>query len=150
MILNPLDLIKSVQKSHRSNSKTHVVSTPSQKQTILLVEDSIAIRTQEKRILEGAGYTVVTAVDGLDGFNKLTKGSFDAVVSDIQMPNMDGLTLAARIRQHSEYNELPIILVTSLASDEDKKRGAQAGANAYITKDAFNQEILVETLGRLA
>ncbi|MFP4009519.1 MAG: response regulator, partial [Spirulinaceae cyanobacterium] len=150
MILHPLDLIKSVQKSHRSTSKTHVVSTPDQKPTILLVEDSIAIRTQEKRILEGAGYTVVTAVDGLDGFNKLTKGSFDAVVSDIQMPNMDGLTLAARIRQHSEYNELPIILVTSLASDEDKKRGAEAGANAYITKDAFNQEILVETLGRLA
>jgi len=150
MILNPLDLIKSVQKSHRSTSKTHVVSTPDQKPTILLVEDSIAIRTQEKRILEGAGYTVVTAVDGLDGFNKLTKGSFDAVVSDIQMPNMDGLALAARIRQYSEYNELPIILVTSLASDEDKKRGAQAGANAYITKDAFNQEILVETLERLA
>ncbi|MEC4869138.1 MAG: hybrid sensor histidine kinase/response regulator, partial [Jaaginema sp. PMC 1078.18] len=150
MILNPLDLIKSVQQSHRSKTKTHAVSTPHQKLKILLVEDSIAIRTQEKRILESAGYDVVTAVDGLDGYNKLSAGVFDAVVSDIQMPNLDGLSLAARIRQHPEYNELPIILVTSLASDEDKKRGAQAGANAYITKDAFNQEILVETLQRLA
>jgi two-component system chemotaxis sensor kinase CheA len=149
MILNPVDLIKSVQKSHRAVTKTNIVSTPTRKQTILLVEDSIAIRTQEKRILEGAGYEVVTAVDGLDGFNKLSTRAFDAIVSDIQMPNLDGLALTARIRQQQEYNELPIILVTSLASDADKKRGAEAGANAYITKDAFNQEVLLETLQRL-
>jgi two-component system chemotaxis sensor kinase CheA len=65
------------------------------------------------------------------------------------MPNLDGLSLTARIRQNKEYNELPIILVTSLASDEDKRRGSEAGANAYITKGAFNQEVLLETLRRL-
>jgi two-component system, chemotaxis family, sensor kinase CheA len=92
---------------------------------------------------------VVTAVDGLDGFNKLKTRNFDAVISDIQMPNLDGLSFTQRIRQLPEYNELPIILVTSLASDEDKRRGAEAGANAYITKDRFNQDVLVETLKRL-
>ncbi|HEY9664111.1 MAG TPA: response regulator, partial [Allocoleopsis sp.] len=92
---------------------------------------------------------VVTAVDGVDGFTKLQSRPFDAIVSDVQMPNLDGLGLAEKIRQYREYNEIPIILVTSLASDEDKRRGAEAGANAYITKGNFNQEVLLETLQRL-
>ncbi len=155
MVLNPSDLLKSVRKQNVSHQVTTSIAEKlppnlgSRKQVILLVEDSIATRTQEKRILEGAGYEVVTAVDGLDGYNKLKTRAFDAVVSDVQMPNLDGLSLAAKIRQHQEYRELPIILVTSLAADEDKKRGADAGANAYITKGAFNQEVLLETLKRL-
>ena len=155
IVLNPLDLMKSVRRSGTQASPTAsfipsvAVTEAKKKPVVLLAEDSIAIRTQEKRILESAGYEVVTAVDGLDGFNKLKTRSFDAVISDVQMPNMDGLTLTARIRQNKEYNELPIILVTSLASDEDKRRGAEAGANAYITKGTFNQEVLLETLKRL-
>lgn len=152
MVLNPQDLIKSVRKQAVSKvARRTVKSLPitGRKQTILLVEDSIAIRTQEKRILEGAGYEVITAVDGMDALTKLKSRSFDAIVSDIQMPNLDGLSLTAKIRQHKEYSELPIILVTSLASDEDKKRGAEAGANAYITKGTFNQQVLLDTLRRL-
>ncbi len=103
------------------------------------MEDSIATRTQEKRILETAGYQVITAVDGLDGLSKLRSHTVDAVVTDVQMPNLDGLGLTAKIRQYQEYSDLPIILVTSLASDEDKRRGAEAGANAYIIKGSFNQ-----------
>ncbi len=149
MVLNPQDLIKSVRSSARAALPAQPIEQATRKSAILLVEDSIATRTQEKRILEGAGYEVVTAVDGLDGYNKLRTRSFDAVVSDIQMPNLDGLGLTAKIRQHKEYKELPIVLVTSLATDEDKRRGAEAGANAYITKSAFNQEVLLETLRRL-
>ncbi|MDB9311482.1 hybrid sensor histidine kinase/response regulator, partial [Spirulina sp. CS-785/01] len=150
MILNPVDLLKSVQKGTMGGvATTKTVTKKAQKPSILLAEDSITIRTQEKRILEGAGYEVVTAVDGLDGWTKLRSRSFDAVVTDIQMPNLDGLALTERIRQQAEYNELPIILVTSLSSDEDRRRGVEAGANAYITKGAFNQDILLETLRRL-
>ncbi|WP_448572237.1 hybrid sensor histidine kinase/response regulator [Trichothermofontia sp.] len=151
MVLNPADLIKSVRRQGQRQGKSVVAAQPTDQRrlSILLVEDSIATRTQEKRILEGAGYEVVAAVDGLDGFNKLQTRSFDAVVSDIQMPNLDGLGLTQRIRQHKEYSELPIILVTTLASDEDKRRGAEAGANAYITKSSFNQDVLLETLNRL-
>ena len=152
MVLNPHDLIKSVRKQVFSRTvsglRSHI-ETPSRKQVILLAEDSIATRTQEKRILEGAGYEVVTAVDGLDAFNKLKTRDFDAVISDVQMPNLDGLGLTIKIRQQKQYSELPIILVTSLASDEDRKRGADAGANAYIPKGTFNQDVLVETLKRL-
>jgi len=168
IILNPLDLLKSLQRVNAGGANCGPLSsaaeaaivppgryanaraaTSNQKTTVLLVEDSITIRTQEKRILEGAGYDVVTAVDGLDAFNKLRSRAFDAVISDIQMPNLDGLELTRRIRQRQEYNELPIILVTSLASDDDKRRGVEAGANAYITKDTFNQELLLATLQRL-
>ena len=99
--------------------------------------------------MESAGYEVVTAVDGADAFQKLATREFDAVVSDVEMPNMDGLTLAARIRENPLYNELPIVLVTSLASDDDKRRGIEVGANAYITKGTFEQKVLVDTLRRL-
>ncbi len=152
MVLNPHDLIKSVRKQVSSRgvgSARSPIETVSRKQVILLAEDSIATRTQEKRILEGAGYEVVTAVDGLDAFNKLKTRYFDALISDVQMPNLDGLGLTTKIRQQKEYSELPIILVTSLASDEDRKRGADAGANAYIPKGTFNQDVLIETLKRL-
>ncbi|MBG0746542.1 MAG: hybrid sensor histidine kinase/response regulator [Planktothrix agardhii KL2] len=155
IILSPQDLIKSIRKqagvisSPIVRSALKVQDNSSVKPVILLVEDSITTRTQEKRILEAAGYEVVTAVDGLDGFNKLGTRSFDAVVSDIQMPNLDGLSLVTKIRQNRDYSELPIILVTSLASDEDKRKGAEVGANAYITKASFNQEVLIETLKRL-
>ncbi len=158
MVLNPQDLLKSARKLSTSvissyhsikESDRQEVDIVNKKYLVLLVEDSISTRTQEKRILEGAGYEVVTAVDGLDGFNKLQSRSFDAVVSDIQMPNLDGFSLTAKIRDNKNYSELPIILVTSLSSDEDKQKGAEMGANAYITKDAFNQEVLLETLKRL-
>ena len=155
IILSPQDLIKSIRKqagvisSPIVRSALKVQDNSSVKPVILLVEDSITTRTQEKRILEAAGYEVVTAVDGLDGFNKLGTRSFDAVVSDIQMPNLDGLSLVTKIRQNRDYSELPIILVTSLASGEDKRKGAEVGANAYITKASFNQEVLIETLKRL-
>ncbi len=149
MVLNPPDLMKSVQKKAIVNLAQTPLQATNIKQVVLLVEDSIAIRTQEKRILESAGYEIITAVDGLDALNKLPTRSFDAIVSDVQMPNLDGLTLTTKVRQHKEYSELPIILVTSLASDEDKRRGAEAGANAYIPKGSFDQTLLIETLKRL-
>ncbi len=155
MILNPMDLLKSIQRGQFASlpSQDHNADSSktakTKRATVLLAEDSITIRTQEKRILEGAGYTVITAVDGLDGFNKLKAGQFDVVISDVQMPNLDGLAMTRRIREYPEYNELPIILVTSLSSEDDRRRGAEAGANAYITKGTFDQSVLLETLERL-
>lgn len=149
MVLNPQDLLKSLQKKPVAVQASESIQQAKTKQKLLLVEDSIIIRTQVKRLLEGAGYEVTAAVDGADGFNKLRAGNFDAVISDVQMPNLDGLGLAAKIRQHKEYQELPIILVTTLASDEDKRRGAEAGANAYLTKGTFDQKVLLDTLNRL-
>jgi two-component system, chemotaxis family, sensor kinase CheA len=149
MVLHPPDLFKSAKKGTISVTVQDLVQEIQTKTKILLCDDSIPIRTQLKRILEGYGYDVTPAVDGQDGFTKLRSGKFDAVVSDVQMPNLDGLGLAARIRQFREYDELPIVLITTLASDEDKRLGAEAGANAYLTKGNFDQRVLLDTLRRL-
>ncbi|ESA35669.1 signal transduction histidine kinase [Leptolyngbya sp. Heron Island J] len=149
MVLSPQDLIKSARGQGIDTLSTDREPTVTQPR-VLLVEDSIPIRTQVRRILEGAGYQVTTAVDGLDGFSKLQQeDSFDAVVSDVEMPNLNGLELTTRIRQETKYENLPIILVTTLAQDADKQRGADAGANAYITKGDFDQSLLLNTLRSL-
>jgi two-component system, chemotaxis family, sensor kinase CheA len=149
MVLSPPDLLQSMRKrpAHMLREPSH--PTPRQKHVILLVEDSITTRTQEKRILESASYEVVTAVNGVDALQKLAGRAFDAVVSDVEMPSMDGLMLTERVRREPKYNELPIILVTSLASEEDKRRGVEVGANAYIAKPTFDQALLLDTLRRL-
>lgn len=151
IVLNPQDLIKSVSReAFLVKRKNEIPDTRYEaRKAILYAEDSLTTRTQVKRILEGAGYEVEAAVDGIEAFSKLGTRSFDALVTDILMPNMDGLTLTKKVRQNKKYKELPVILVTSLASDEDKKRGMEAGANAYITKPAFDQKILLDTLRRL-
>jgi two-component system chemotaxis sensor kinase CheA len=148
MVLNPLDLVQSVRQRPARMLREASHPKPQQKHTILLVEDSITTRTQEKRILESAGYEVVAAVNGVDALQKLSSQAFDAVISDVEMPSMDGLTLTERIRREPKYNELPIILVTSLASEEDKRRGIEVGANAYIAKPSFDQGLLLDTLRR--
>ena len=149
MILNPPDLLKSIQQ--QSPSETLIVnqSNTQRKPVILLVEDSPPVRIQEKRLFEGAGYVVVTANNGLEGYNTLQTGIFDAVVSDVEMPYLDGFSLVTKIRQHQKFENLPIILVTTLDSAADRQRGADAGANAYILKGRFNQEALLETLSKL-
>lgn len=167
MVVNPQDLLLTVRKHGRrlagssvgdnlltetaSEQKSASSQEPqkTKKKRVLLAEDSITTRTQEKRILQSAGYEVVAAVDGQDAFNKLGKQPFDAVVSDVQMPNLDGLALAKRIRENPRFKDLPIILVTSLSSDEDLRRGMEVGASAYITKPTFEQKAFLETLRRL-
>ena len=149
MILNPPDLLKSLQQKPLSEALTQNESAVQNKPVILLVEDSPPVRIQEKRLFEGAGYVVVTATNGLEGYNTLQNGIFDAVVSDVEMPHLDGFSLVAKIRQHPEFDNLPVILVTTLDSDADRQRGADAGANGYILKGRFNQEALLETLERL-
>jgi two-component system chemotaxis sensor kinase CheA len=153
-ILNPTDLLRSAHKEMRSpeggaRKAELAIQNEAAKAVVLLVEDSALIRAMEKRILEDGGYEVVTAIDGVNALNALDSRPFAAVVSDIVMPNMDGLTLTARIRAMPRHRELPVILVTTLASDEDKRRGLDAGANAYIPKPSFDQRVLLETLRRL-
>lgn len=149
LVLHPGELVRSAIRQE-SAVPLPLPPTQSRQKKVLLVEDSITTRTQEKRILEGAGYAVTTAVDGVDGWTKLSEGNFDAVVTDIEMPRLDGLSLSARIRQNAQYSEMPIILVTTLASDENRQRGFEVGANAYIVKSAFDQKDLLDTLRRLA
>ena len=102
-----------------------------------------------KNILEGAGYVVTTAVDGQDAFTKLKTEPFDLVVSDVEMPKMDGFQLTSNIRREKKFEDLPVVLVTSLESREDREKGIDAGANAYIIKGGFDQNNLLDVIEKL-
>ena len=117
--------------------------------TVMVVDDSLNTREIEKDVLEAYGYHVTLAEDGLDGLNKAQEGDFDAVLTDVEMPGMDGFSLTARLRQEEKYRNRPIIIVTSREKEEDKRRGIEAGADAYIVKGDFDQNNLVDTLRTL-
>ena len=117
--------------------------------TVLVVDDSINTRELEKSILEAYGYTVVTAEDGEDGWEKSRQTVFDLVITDVEMPRLDGFSLTERLRNDDRYRHVPIMIVTSREKDEDKRRGIQVGANAYIVKGAFDQSNLLETVRSL-
>jgi len=116
---------------------------------ILVVEDSITVRTMLKTIIENGGYIVKTAFDGQDGLETLLNESYDLLVTDIEMPRMNGFELTEKVRENSAFTDLPIILVTTLDKPEDKRRGLESGANAYIVKGSFEKSNLIETIRRL-
>lgn len=117
--------------------------------SILIAEDSITSRMLIKNILESAGYPVTTAVDGLDALATLRTGDFALVVSDVDMPRMNGFDLTARIRSDPALSELPVVLVTARESREDRERGVDVGASAYIVKSSFDQSNLLDVIRRL-
>jgi chemotaxis protein histidine kinase CheA len=119
------------------------------KPRVLVVEDSVGVRELERVILEGAGYEVTTAVDGLDGAARLKGRPADLVVSDVEMPGMDGYTLTRTIRRTKGWEQVPVIIMTSRGSEDDQRAGLEAGASAYLLKTEFDQNQLVETVRRL-
>jgi two-component system chemotaxis sensor kinase CheA len=150
-VLNVPDLMKSAVKAAvygpkpgRSEAKGEVI-----RKSVLVVEDSITSRMLLKNILETSGYFVVTAVDGIDAMTQLKTEKFDIVISDVDMPRMNGFNLTEKIRGDKKLAELPIVLVTALESREDKERGIDVGANAYIVKSSFDQSNLLEVIRRL-
>jgi two-component system chemotaxis sensor kinase CheA len=151
MILNVFDLIKNARKIKGEWVTQRLKASRKEKrqQTILVVDDSITTRTLEKNILESSGFQVITATDGVEALEKVRSKKIDLVVTDIQMPRMDGFTLSATLKKDTTYRGIPIILVTSLESEEDRRRGIQAGADAYVNKGAFDQYALLETIRRL-
>ncbi|MFH0730317.1 MAG: response regulator [Pseudomonadota bacterium] len=147
-ILNVSDLMKSAVKKAPSFIARHA-DEPVKSRSVLVVEDSITARTLLKNIIESAGYDVQIAVDGVDGITALKNREFDIVVSDVEMPRMNGFELTATIRSDKKFSELPVVLVTALESREDRERGIDVGANAYIVKSSFDQSNLLEVIGRL-
>jgi len=106
-------------------------------------------REIEKDILEANGYRVETAEDGQDALDKARLKVYDLVLTDVEMPRLDGFSLTERLRADERYQTVPVIIVTSLAKPADRMRGIRVGANAYIVKDAFDQSSLVDTVRNL-
>ncbi|WP_077036122.1 response regulator [Pelomonas sp. KK5] len=156
MVLNVADLVDSAQ---RQAGRTGFASAdapaapapaaPAGPPHILIVDDSITTRTLEKGILEARGYRVSIAVDGARGWELLQQDRFDLVITDIEMPVMNGFELTERIRRTPQTAQIPVIVVTSLARDEDRRRGIEVGADAYIVKGAFESQVLLDAVGQL-
>jgi two-component system chemotaxis sensor kinase CheA len=150
-VLNVHDLLRSALRQDfpaRPTRNLTSMAAPARK-SILIAEDSITARTLFKHVLEAAGYRVRTAVDGQEAWGLLSADNFDLVVSDVEMPRMSGFDLTAKIRHDTRTGDIPVILITSLESREDRERGVDVGASAYIVKKSFDQSDLLDTIARL-
>ncbi len=150
-ILKIQDMLKSAGGISISAPKSSVGGEKEEKRkkSILIAEDSITSRMLIKNILEAGGYLVKTTVDGSEAYRALKTQSFDAVVSDIEMPRMNGFELTKKIRSEPKLTEIPVVLISSLESREDKEKGIDAGADAYIVKSNFDRNNLLEVIERL-
>ena len=147
-LLNTHDLLKSARGAPSQLPAVFESDEPraSTAHRILVVDDSITSRTLLKNVLESYGYEVKTACDGLDALTLLQSETFDLVSSDVEMPKMDGFELTAHLRADEQFSRLPVVLVTSLESVEDRQRGVDVGADAYIVKSSFDQSNLLEII----
>ena len=149
-VINATDLMKSAIGTNGtvklSNEKEAEVT---KRFKILVIDDSITSRSLIKNIVESAGYIVETAVDGVDALTKALVDEFDLIVSDVDMPRMNGFELTAKIRKEKRLSEIPVVLVTALESREDREHGIDVGANAYIVKSSFDQSNLLEVIKKL-
>lgn len=116
---------------------------PAEKKRILVVDDSLTVREVERRLLVTAGYEVATAVDGVDGWNTLKVRSFDLLISDVDMPRMNGIDLVRTVKGDPLLKEMPVMIVSYKDREEDRLRGLEAGANYYLTKGSFHDESLL-------
>ncbi|MEP9380547.1 response regulator [Aquabacter sp. CN5-332] len=149
LILRPADVLEALaQKVRRRAAEPRPVRRPG-KPRLLIVDDSLTTRAMEMGLLEAAGYEVHAAADGVEAWAALQTRDFDAVVSDVDMPNMDGFELTGRIRADARLRQLPVVLVTALERREDHERGIRLGANAYMMKSAFDQSMLIDLVRRV-
>jgi two-component system chemotaxis sensor kinase CheA len=149
-VLNVADLVECASTAGAPEPVDAVPgSAPERRGRLLIAEDSITARMLVKSILEGAGYEVVATVDGMDALTRLKTEPFDLLVSDVDMPRMNGFELTARIRADKKLSELPVVLVTALNAQKDREYGIEVGANAYIVKSDFDQSNLIEIVRRL-
>jgi two-component system chemotaxis sensor kinase CheA len=117
--------------------------------TIILAEDSITSRALLKNILEASGYKVITANDGLDALLKLRSEDCDLLVSDVDMPGLNGFELTTKVRENEKLKSLPVVLITARTSQEDRSHGIKVGADAYFIKSDFDQSSLLQIIARL-
>jgi len=148
-VLNSRDLFKSGLSGQHGRPEMTQPGKDRKQPVIMIAEDSITSRTLLTNILEASGYKVISAVDGMAAWKMLEETRIDLLVSDIEMPRMDGFALTAKVRADQRFAGLPVVLVTSLARREDREHGIACGADAYITKSDFSQNHLLETIERL-
>lgn len=150
LILDVEDMLRSVEKLLATGRLERIdptgrLSGP-QRKRVLVVDDSLTVRELERKLLLGRGYDVAVAVDGMDGWNALRSEHFDLVITDIDMPRMDGIELVTLIRRDSRLQSLPVMVVSYKDREEDRRRGLDAGADYYLAKASFHDEALLDAV----
>lgn len=151
LIVDVEDMILTLEKLVSSGDLNKVrgeasASETRQRKRILVVDDSLTVRELERKLLGNRGYDVEVAVDGMDGWNAVRTGQFDLVVTDIDMPRMDGIELVTLIKKHANLKSLPVLIVSYKDREEDRQRGLSAGADYYLTKGSFHDETLLQAV----
>ena len=150
LILDPEDLVRSIHAmlsgGRRLGQRAIPTSASDRTVRVLIVDDSITVRELERRLLQNHGYEVEVAVDGVEGWNALRLSRYDLLVTDIDMPRMNGIDLIKRVRADGRLHRLPILIVSYKDREEDRRRGLDAGADRYFTKSSFRDESLVHAV----
>ncbi len=151
LVLDVDDLVRSMDKLLGEDALRKVMppaepAHPRTRQRLLVVDDSITVREVERRLLENQGYEVVVAVDGMEAWNAIQRTSFDLLVTDVDMPRMDGIELIRRVRSAPRTASLPVVIVSYKEQPEYRIKGMEAGANYYLTKSTFHDESLVSAV----
>jgi len=151
LILDVADMLRSVEKLSLAGQLENVGHAAADdagvaRKKVLVVDDSLTVRELERKLLSNRGYQVTVAVDGMDGWNAVRTEQFDLVITDIDMPRMDGIELVTLIRQASHLRSLPVMIVSYKDREEDRQRGLEAGADHYFTKSSFHDETLLQAV----
>ena len=153
LILDVEDLTRSIDrligKNRLQHSRTGQAAGAKSGKRILVVDDSFVVREVERKLLENRGYRVEVAVDGMDGWNAARAGGFDLVITDVDMPRMNGIELVSRIKQNAAIKSMPVVIMSYKDREEDRLRGLDAGADYYLTKGNFNDDTLLEVVNSL-
>ena len=150
LIVDAEDLVRSMDKLVSGGRLSMVpqqrAPPAGKRKRVLVVDDSLTVRELERKLLANRGYDVEVAVDGMDGWNAVRTGHFDLVVTDIDMPRMDGIELVTLINKDPHLKSLPVMIVSYKDREEDRRRGLEAGAAYYLTKGSFHDETLLQAV----
>lgn len=154
LIIDVDDLIRSIEKliaSGRLGSvrRDALLAAERPRKRVLVVDDSLTVRELERKLLLAHGYSVEVAVDGMDGWNALRAGTFDLLLTDVDMPRLNGIELTEMIKKDPQYRNLPVMIVSYKDREEDRLRGLEAGADYYLTKGSFHDETLLHAVAEL-
>jgi two-component system, chemotaxis family, sensor histidine kinase and response regulator WspE len=150
LIVDVADLLRSIDKVAAGGGLSrlqHTVATATQmRKRVLVVDDSLTVRELQRKLLDQHGYDAESAVDGLDGWNAVRTGHFDLVITDVDMPRLNGIELVRLIRNDAQLRSLPVMIVSSKDRADDQRLGLEAGADYYLTKGGFQDETLVQAV----
>lgn len=151
LVLDVEDMVRSIDQLLTSGKLSHInhsadAAIAKVQKRVLVVDDSITVREMERKLLQNRGYAVEVAVNGIDGWNATRTGHFDLIITDIDMPRMNGIELVSQLKNHSALKNLPVIIVSYKDREEDRLRGLEVGADYYLTKSSFHDDTLLNAV----